>query len=172
MTNRCIGQDVFKKIVEMAYEMGQADMVDLWCIDRISVAQAVASRSQEELVSRKPEMVLKRDSTKKERTLIVSKRVCTGVEENSDYGDGYGVRHRKVIDRRIIIGTYKYLQKKELYDDICAYLLEHKKATQSYTHRKQNALLCYNIRRDNPYDKKEQQEEYNCLLQKIYNVVV
>jgi len=167
---RHIGQEVFKMIVEMAYEMEQADKVDLWCIDRVAVSKAVASRRQTESLSslRHTCLTLERDPATKRRLLIAEKDIWT-----PSYRFSYeGYKIDEWIEQVHILGSYKYSEKRALYDDICGYLVESQKSTQSYELRKNRAKRRWNDR-NIPLDlynlSSESTVEYKYLLSKVYN---
>jgi hypothetical protein len=175
MAMRCIGNEVFKTIVEMAYEMALADKIDLWCIDRVEVAQAVASRCQEVSLSvrRWGDMKIQRDIPNKQRLLVLYKEIHTGVYETIHYVDDPPMTSEKVITQALILGTYKYSEKRDLYDDLCDYLLENKKTRYSYADRKRQAIDVLEYHKMvNPYEKKDKKEEAKYLLHKIYNTII
>lgn len=176
MTKRCIGNEVFKTIVEMAYEMALADKIDLWGIDRVEVSQAVASRCQEVSLSvrRWGDMKILRDTPTKQRLLILYKDIPTGLYETYWYNDEpHPITKQKIITQALVIGIYKYSEKKDLYDDICDYILEDKKTRFSYEDRKRQAIdVLEYYKKGNPYWKKEQKEEVKYLLHKIYNTII
>ena len=119
-------------------------------------------------------MKILRDTPTKQRLLILYKDIPTGLYETYWYSDEpHPITKQKIITQALVIGTYKYSEKKDLYDDICDFLLETDKSRFSYEDRKRLAIdVLEYYKKGNPYWKKEKKEEVKYLLHKIYNIDV